>query len=242
MLTSLGFVIIAAGILVWTSMALRRASAACGDAPDVTRRLSRRFDLAAVAWMALALTLATAGVLGRWDLRPPPLMYLLAAILIVGIVLARSAVGDRLARGVPLAGLVGLQSFRLPLEVLMHQASIEGLMPVQMSYSGRNFDIVTGITAVALAVWLRVGRPPRWVVMGWNILGLLLLANIVTIAVLSTPLFAAFGSTPDRLNTFVTRPPFVLLPTVMVLAAWAGHLVVFKALAAGGPGRVPGQR
>jgi len=48
----------------------------------------------------------------------------------------------------------------------------------------------------------------------------------VTIAVLSTPIFAAFGSTPDRLNTFVVDPPFVLLPAVLVLAAWAGHLVV----------------
>jgi hypothetical protein len=61
-------------------------------------------------------------------------------------------------------------------------------------------------------------------------MGVILLGNIVTIAVLSTPIFAAFGSTPDRLNTFVADPPFVLLPAVLVLAAWAGHLVVFRAL------------
>lgn len=241
MLVRQGFVVIAAAILVWASLAIRRASATCGDAPDLTRRLSTRFNLAAAAWVALALGLAASGVLGRWDVRPPPLMFLLAAILILGIVLARSALGDRLARGVSFAGLVGLQAFRLPLEVVMHQAHVEGLMPVQMSYSGLNFDIVTGITALALAVWLRVGRPPRAVVMGWNILGLALLANIVTIAMLSTPTFAAFGSTPDRLNTFVTRPPYVLLPTVMVLAAWAGHLVVFRALAAR-PARANAQR
>jgi hypothetical protein len=232
MLVRQGFIIIAAALLVWASLTLRRASRACGDAPDVTSRLSRRFDLAAVAWVAVVLLAATSGVLSRWDLRPPPFMFLAAAILVLGFLLARSAVGDRLARGVSLAGLVGIQAFRLPLELLMHRAHVEGLMPGQMSYSGLNFDIVTGITALALAVWLRVGQPPRAVVVGWNILGLALLANIITIAVVSTPLFAAFGSTPDRLNTFVTRPPFVLLPTVMVLAAWAGHLVVFRSLAA----------
>ena len=41
---------------------------------------------------------------------------------------------------------------------------------------------------------------------------------------LSTPRFAAFG--PDRLNIFVTYPPFVWLPAVLVLAALAGHLII----------------
>jgi hypothetical protein len=56
----------------------------------------------------------------------------------------------------------------------------------------------------------------------------MLLANIVTIAVASTPVFAAFG--PDRLNTFVFHPPFVWLPAVMVLAALTGHLIVWRAV------------
>lgn len=228
-----GFVIIAGAILVWVWLALGRATSACGDPPVAARRLRLGFLALAAAWVALVLMIASSGVLLRWDLRPPPLMFLLAAILVLGVIIVRSTAGDRLARGVPLASLVGLQAFRLPLEVLMHQAAAEGLMPGQMSYSGWNFDVLTGLSAAVLAVWLGLGSPPRSLVWAWNIAGLGLLANIVTIAVLSTPVFAAFGTTPDRLNTFVTRPPYVLLPAVMVLAAWAGHLVVFKALAPG---------
>ena len=69
---------------------------------------------------------------------------------------------------------------------------------------------MSGITAGALALWLGRGRAPRWVVVTWNVLGLLLLVNIVTVAVVSTPLFQWFGN--ERLNTFVTYPPFVWLP------------------------------
>jgi hypothetical protein len=86
------------------------------------------------------------------------------------------------------------------------------------------------VTAILLALWLRFGRPPRAIVRAWNLLGLLLLVNIVSVAVLSTPIFARFGAAPDRLNTFVTEVPYVLLPAVLVLAAWAGHLVIFRAL------------
>jgi hypothetical protein len=225
-----GFVVLSAAVLVWCFVFIPPAAMACGDSAPAASRLRRRFFLAALAWTGLTLALAWAGVLARWEWRPPPLMFLFAGILVLGPVIARSRVGECLASGLPMAVLVGLQSFRLPLEVLMHRAAERGVMPVQMSYSGLNFDILTGLSAVALAAWLRFGRPPHAVVWAWNNLGLLLLANIVTVAVLSTPMFAVFGSTPDRLNTFVTRPPFVLLPTVLVLAAWAGHLVVFRAL------------
>jgi hypothetical protein len=225
-----GFVLLSAAALAWCFLSIPRAAIACGDSGREAYRLRQRFLLAALAWTALTLTLAWAGVLARWDWRPPPLMFLFVGILVLGPVIAWSRAGDRLARGLPLAGLVGLQSFRLPLEVVMHRAAERGIMPMQMSYSGLNFDILTGLSAVALAVWLRFLRPPRAVVWIWNVMGLLLLTNIVTIAILSTPMFAAFGSTPDRLNTFVARPPFVLLPAVLVLTAWAGHLVVFRAL------------
>ena len=53
----------------------------------------------------------------------------------------------------------------------MHRAYVEGVMPVQMSYYGQNYDIVTGITAGVLGLWLAFARAPRWVVMLWNVVG-----------------------------------------------------------------------
>jgi len=41
-------------------------------------------------------------------------MGLLVCIIALGPIVARSTVGDCLARGLPLGALVGLQSFRLP--------------------------------------------------------------------------------------------------------------------------------
>jgi len=104
-----------------------------------------------------------------------------------------------------------------------------GIMPQQMTYSGRNFDIVSGATAAIVAVLVANGYAGRRLVAIWNLLGLALLLNIIVVAVLSVPVFAYFG--PDRLNTFVTYTPFVWLPAVMVSAALAGHLIVARALA-----------
>ena len=97
-----------------------------------------------------------------------------------------------------------------------------------MTYTGRNFDIVTGTTAILVAWAVAGGRGGRKLVGAWNVMGLALLINVVTIAILSTPVFRYFGD--EHLNVFVTDTPFVWLPAVMVLAALSGHLLIFRAL------------
>ena len=186
--------------------------------------------MAVLAWLLITAIVAASGVLRRFDATPPPFALLALAVGVVGIAVPCSSLGTLLVRGLPLWALVGVQVFRFPLELLMHRAYVEGLMPVQMSYSGQNYDIVSGITAGALALWLGRGRAPRWVVATWSVLGFLLLVNIVTVAVVSTPLFRWFGS--ERLNTFVTYPPFVWLPAVLVVGALIGHILVWRWLSA----------
>jgi hypothetical protein len=113
----------------------------------------------------------------------------------------------------------------------MHRAASDGLMPVQMSFSGRNFDILTGLFAIPVAILAARERAPRGLIVVWNLVGSLLLANIVSIAVASLPMFAAFG--PDRLNTWVADPPYVWLPGVLVPAALFGHILTWRKLARG---------
>ena len=103
-------------------------------------------------------------------------------------------------------------------------------MPVEMSFAGYNFDIVTGATALLLGLALYRGAVPRAVIGIWNALGALLLLNVVTIAVSLLPWFHAFGT--DHVNTWVLHFPYVWLPTVLVPAALFGHLVVLRRLRA----------
>ena len=188
---------------------------------------ARRVALNSIVWMGLTQSLAQRGVFLDWNRTPPPFALLVATICILAVVIAFGKVGTRLAH-LPLWMLVAAQAFRLPLEIAMHALVGRGIMPEQMSYSGRNFDVLTGASAIAVAALVAAGVGGRKLVAAWNVAGLCLLVNIVVVAILSTPKFAVFG--PDRLNVFVFYPPFVWLPAVLVLAALAGHLIVFRAL------------
>jgi hypothetical protein len=199
----------------------------------VQRAAPERLWTAAAAtagWWALTGALAASGVLARFDVLPPPMALMMGAVLTLGVVLARSDLGGALARGTPLWALVGLQAFRLPLELVMHQAAVDGVMPPELSYSGYNFDILTGASALVLAPLLASGKVGRGWVWAWSALGIAALAMIVFIAVASSPMVRLFGDDPAHINTWVLQVPYVWLPTVLVVAAIAGHGVVLRAL------------
>lgn len=223
-----GFVVLPLLVAVGFIVACEWAGKRLGEGATVRRRRAVRLAAAVLAWLLVTALIAASGVLRRFDATPPPFAALALAVGVVGIAVPCSPLGTMLVRGLPLWFLVGFQVFRVPLELVMHRAYREGVMPVQMSYSGQNYDIVTGITAGALGLWLGRHHVPRWVVASWNTLGFLLLVNIVTIAIASTPLFGWFGN--ERLNTFVTYPPFVWLPSVLVTAALTGHILVWRRL------------
>ena len=137
-----------------------------------------------------------------------------------------------MAQTTPLTWLVGFHAFRLPLELVMHKAALDGTMPEQMSYSGLNFDIVTGVVALILAgySWVTRRELPRLAVITFNLIGSVLLIAIVVIAVASLPMFHAFGTAPERLNTWVAFFPYVWLPAGLVASATLGHILLWRRL------------
>ena len=185
----------------------------------------------ALVYLVIPGILAWRGMLDRYNPLPAPALVMVALLAAVTLTITLSSPGRRIVAAVGLPALVGFQAFRIPVEWLLHRLYQEGLVPVQMTYAGRNFDIITGISAAALGVWLTRGRPSKSIVIAWNVLGLALLVNIITIAVLSTPVpFRRFLDGPP--NTLPSLFPYVWLPTFLVQMALAGHVLVFRRLAA----------
>jgi CubicO group peptidase (beta-lactamase class C family) len=213
-----------AGLLViGTFVSWRRTGASRVRATMVTLAMTAGLGL----WMGATYLSAQQGLL-RFDTRPPTMMLLVPLIFVLAIGVGLSPVGRRLATGLPLWILVGAQSFRLPLELLMHEAYEAELMPEQMSYSGLNFDILTGASALVVALLLATRRAGTRLVRMWNLLGSLLLCNIIVVALLSTPTpLRVFMKEPA--NTWIASAPYVWLPAVLVAFAIIGHIVVYRA-------------
>ena len=184
-----------------------------------------------VVAMGVTLGLAAGGSLAKFTRFPPPLLPTTGLCVLLWVAIATSRVGRGLD-ALPVAAVIAFHAFRLPLELMMHAAADAGVMPRQMSYSGWNFDIVTGASAVLVAVLAALGKAPRPLLLAWNALGSVLLLVVVVVAISSVPPLLAFGSAPEQANTWVAYAPFIWLPTLLVPAAVAGHVVLWRRLLA----------
>jgi hypothetical protein len=221
-----------AGLLIW---GVARAGRALGEPSEQTRRWVGWTALGVAVWLAATGFASYSGIL-RTAQRPPPLFLFVLGSLLVNVIAAFSPLGTRLLRGLPIPALVGYQAFRLPLELVLHAWVEQGVLPNQMSFSGHNFDIISGLTALLTAAWMIKHPNSRAVVLGWNLLGSGLLAVVLAIAMLSSP-------SPIRM--YLNDPP-VLLPLyfpygwiipICVGGALFGHVMVFRWLVAHAHGR-----
>lgn len=183
--------------------------------------------------MAASSFVARAGVLASTQSFPPPMGVMIMMVLVGSVSLGMSRVGGSIAQHASLRALVLLQLFRFPLELLMHHAAAKQIMPVQLSFSGFNFDIVTGISAAVLVGASAWRRLPAWTFWIWNVWGIVCLAGIAMIAITTSPMVHAFGTEPHNVNSWVLFFPYVWLPTILVSTAIVSHIAVTRKLLAG---------
>src|SRR5258706_5193012 len=215
-------------LVVLLALAFILAVRRTGEVVESDQTTARWTGVAAIillAWLATSALLAKSGVLREFDRRPPPLMLFAFGFTLATAAVAFSTVGTRLVSGSRIGWLIGFQSFRIPVELWLHRLYQEGVVPIQMTYAGRNYDILSGILALILFLWAIKHQPPRWAIWLFNLVGLALLVNIVVIAMLSAPTpMRRFFNEPA--STFVAYAPYVWLPAFLVQAAWFGHLLV----------------
>ena len=123
-----------------------------------------------------------------------------------------------------------MQSFRIGVEILLLLAFIADKLPVQMTFEGRNFDIITGLLALPIGYLLaRKKTYALKLAVIYNFIGMLLLINILVIAVLSMPTSIRYFMN-EPANTLVAEFPFILLPGVLVPLAYTLHIFSLRQL------------
>lgn len=201
------------------------------DWSDVKKtRVLLRLAVLIVAWITLISTLAWNGFFSDFSKLPPrPALALLVPLPLV-LLVAFSRTGTQLLQKIPAHWLVFIQSFRIVVELLLWMAFRKELIPVQMTFEGGNFDIISGILALPAGYLLmkQKGNIKRTGIV-YNIVGLLLLLNILVIAVLSMPTpFRYFMNEPS--NILVAQFPYILLPGVLVPMAYGFHILSLRQL------------
>ncbi|PIQ27363.1 hypothetical protein COW36_15535 [bacterium (Candidatus Blackallbacteria) CG17_big_fil_post_rev_8_21_14_2_50_48_46] len=179
-------------------------------------------------WLCFTALLAWGGFFQDFSNTPPRIFSVVMPALIASLILAFHPKLEPLLLKIPGQWLIGFQTFRIGVEIFLWCLFLAGICPQQMTFEGRNWDILTGLTA-PLLVWLWSKKPDleTQLLLVWNLGGIGLLLNIVIVSVLSMPTaFQVFTNPPA--NTFVASFPFIWLPCFLVPLALWGHLVSLR--------------
>lgn len=185
-----------------------------------------------ITWLFAQVLIAFSGFYLVTDTIPPrfllavgpPLFFLLALFVIPQ--------GKGFLDRLNLKVLTMLHVIRVPVEIVLFLLFVHKAVPMLMTFEGRNFDILSGLTAPLIFFFgFRHEQPKRIVLIIWNVVCLWLLINIVFFAALSAPSpLQQFAF--EQPNVGVLHFPFIWLPSAVVPIVLLSHLASLRLLLA----------
>ena len=138
--------------------------------------------------------------------------------------------GNHFINNLSLKQLTIIHVVRIPVEIVLYLLFINKTIPKLMTFEGRNFDIIAGITAPIMAyLAFRNSKVSKKLLIFWNVIGLILLLNIVFNALFSAPSpIQKFAF--DQPNIAILYFPFCWLPTFIVPIVLFSHLAALSKL------------
>jgi len=182
-----------------------------------------------IGWAVIVSALSISGIMGKFEIFPFNIGPLLVLPLIAAIMFTFSRALREVLPHIHPARIIRLQVFRVFVEILLWLLFIDNLLPIQMTFEGQNFDVLSGLTAPVIAFLAFRNKLPNRVLIIWNFVCLYALINIVTVAVLSMPTpFRYFMNEPS--NTIVAQFPISWLPTFLVPLAYTLSFISIRQL------------
>jgi hypothetical protein len=190
---------------------------------------STGFLLLALGWIILQSVLSASGFYSAPG-KPLRFPLLLMPPVVLGLIYSYTANGRRFFAALDIRMLTLLQLIRLLVEPVLYWLSLYHLIPTVMTFEGKNFDIVMGLTAPLIYYFGFVRRTlPARVILLWNWMGIALLSIVVSIGV-----YSALHA-PLAIQQF----PWALLPGFLVPTAFLSHVASIRLLASGRIGSAP---
>lgn len=183
-----------------------------------------------LSWLIIQSAIAISGFYKVTTATPPRFGLLLIPPMLFIIIRSFTKSGAAFMATFNMKTLTLLHVVRIPVELTLYWLYLHKTLPEVMTFEGRNFDILAGLSAPLVYYFGYVKNlMGRITLLAWNIICLLLLANIITTAVLSAPFpIQQFGF--GQPNIALLYFPYIWLPCFIVPVVFMAHWISIKRL------------
>lgn len=199
---------------------------------EQTRKIATPTFIGLTIWLAIQAFLTLKNIYNSDTNTFPPKIILtgILPIILTIVLLFATSKGRQFIDSLPLKNLTYLNIVRIPVEIILFWLFLNKAIPELMTFEGRNFDIIAGVSAPIIAYFgITKTKLNRQTILIWNFICLGLLVNIVVNALFSAPSpIQKFAF--DQPNIAILNFPFSWLPTFIVPIVLFGHLTSIRQL------------
>jgi hypothetical protein len=182
------------------------------------------------SWLGIQAAITLSGFYQNTQAMPPRFGLLVLPPVLLIVALFATEKGRQFIDSLDIKTLTMFHIIRIPVEIGLFWLFLHKSIPQLMTFEGRNFDILSGLTAPFIYYFGYVKQNlSRNVLLIWNFICLGLLINIVANAALSIPTpFQQFAF--EQPNIAVLHFPFSWLPGCLVPMVLFAHLATIRQL------------
>lgn len=183
-----------------------------------------------LVWLTIQAVLGVAGFYENSLTKPPRIVFMLAPTILSMIYLFNTKQGLLFIDSINLKYLTLMHSVRVLVEIVLIQLFVAKAIPEVMTFEGRNFDILSGLSAMAVFYfgYIKKVLSPKLILI-WNVICLMLVINVVVYGILSAPSVVQQLNF-NQPNIAVLHFPFVWLASFIVPVVIFAHLVAIRRL------------
>ena len=199
---------------------------------EQTRKKATPIFIGLTIWLIIQAVVTLLNIYNTDTNTFPPKIVLIGILptILTIILLFATSKGREFIDSLPLKNLTYLNIVRIPVEIVLYWLYLNKAIPELMTFEGRNFDILAGISAPIIAyLGLTKIKLNQQTILIWNFICLGLLINIVVNALFSAPTpIQKFAF--NQPNIAISNFPFSWLPTFIVPIVLFGHLTSIRQL------------
>lgn len=176
-------------------------------------------------WLLVQYLIHQTGFYHTLTLPPRIPLFMIAPLFLFSFIFLLKNRKSNVLNNIPLEIPIAYQSFRAIIEVLFYYTYVQGILPIQVTFEGANYDVLLGISAILVGVYARKKNASIRFLIAWNIIGIGVVAFAAFTFVTSFYFPSIWGQTDSIVIQEFNQFPFLLLPLFFMPSAVFMHLV-----------------
>ncbi|MEL6560721.1 MAG: hypothetical protein AAFQ94_21185, partial [Bacteroidota bacterium] len=174
-------------------------------------------------WLLIQYLISESGFYHDLSFPPRIPLLMILPLFIFIIFFLRKNRNNQFIRSIPVYAPIAYQSFRVVIEVLFYFTFLEGILPVQVTFEGANYDVLLGASAIIMGIYASKKNTSKKVLISWNIIGIAIVAFAAFTFITSFYFPSIWGQESAEISQEFNQFSFLLLPLFFMPSAIFMH-------------------